>query len=185
MLLPDEASEKDEDGKPKKKTPVRRLGSCATAETVRLLVPEGRGNQIVVPESAAPQRKGGGLMLETHARLFTYPTPDGNEQVRALTVFLVNRRSAVHRFYADVSFVFQARLELACTQGFRPGAISLATIPAISTCAWPICTIAMSANGPSGATLLRLGRRRGVGGARDPRLDRSAAAGRSRAGRAE
>ena len=75
---------------------------------------------IVVPESAAPQRSGGGLVLETHARLFTYPTPNGNEQVRALTVFLVNRRSAVHRFYADVSFVFQARLELACTQGFRP-----------------------------------------------------------------
>ena len=32
-------------------------------------------------------------MLETHARLFTYPTPDGDEQVRALTVFLVNRRA--------------------------------------------------------------------------------------------
>ena len=83
-------------------------------------MPEGRGDQIVVPESAAPQRSGGGLVLETHARLFTYPTPNGNEQVRALTVFLVNRRLAVHRFYADVSFVFQARLELACTQGFRP-----------------------------------------------------------------
>ena len=49
-----------------------------------------------------------------------YPTPNGNEQVRALTVFLVNRRSAVHRFYADVAFVFQARLELFCTRGFRP-----------------------------------------------------------------
>src|SRR5438094_704017 len=70
--------------------------------TMRLTIPDGRGDPVVVPESAAAQRKGGGLTLEAHARLFTYPTPDGEERVRALTVFLVNRRSAVHRFYADV-----------------------------------------------------------------------------------
>ncbi len=120
ILLPDEADDKDEDGKPKKKRPLVDWVRTPRQESVRVVVPEGRGDQIVVPESAAPQRSGGGLVLETHARLFTYPTPNGNEQVRALTVFLVNRRSAVHRFYADVSFVFQARLELACTQGFRP-----------------------------------------------------------------
>ena len=120
ILLPDEADDKDEDGKPKKKRPLVDWVRTPRQESVRVVVPEGRGDQIVVPESAAPQRSGGGLVLETHARLFTYPTPNGNEQVRALTVFLVNRRSAVHRFYADVSFVFQARLELACAQGFRP-----------------------------------------------------------------
>ena len=89
-------------------------------QTVRVPVPDGRGQQIVVPESAAAQRKGGGLVLEAHARLFTYETPEGSEQVRALTVFLVNRRAAVHRRYADVSFVFQAKLELVSEQGFRP-----------------------------------------------------------------
>ncbi|MGA7383898.1 MAG: hypothetical protein WBW81_04135 [Methylocella sp.] len=60
-------------------------------------------------------------MLETHSRLFSYTTPDGKtERVRALTVFLVNRRATVHRFYADVSYAFQARLELVCETGFRP-----------------------------------------------------------------
>ena len=120
ILLPDEAGDKDEGGKPKKKRPLVDWVRTPRQESVRIVVPEGRGDQIVVPESAAPQRSGGGLVLETHARLFTYPTPNGNEQVRALTVFLVNRRLAVHRFYADVSFVFQARLELVCSQGFRP-----------------------------------------------------------------
>ena len=120
VLLPDEPGKKDEEGKPKKKRPQVDWVRTPRQQTERVLVPEGRGAQIVVRESAAPQRAGGGLVLETHARLFTYPTPSGNEQVRALTVFLVNRRSAVHRFYADVSFVFQARLELICTEGFRP-----------------------------------------------------------------
>lgn len=88
---------------------------------VRLPIPDGRSKAVIVPESAAEQRRGGALTLEAHARLFTYPTPDGSvEQVRALTVFLVNRRAPVHRFYADVAFVFQARLELVCQEGFKP-----------------------------------------------------------------
>ena len=93
----------------------RRSGSFV------LPVRDGRGDPIVVPESAAEQRRGGGLSLETHSRLFSYTTPDGKtERVRALTVFLVNRRATVHRFYADVSYAFQARLELVCETGFRP-----------------------------------------------------------------
>ena len=65
---------------------------------VVLPVKDGRGGPIVVPESAAEQRRGGGLVLETHSRLFSYTTPDGKtERVRALTVFLVNRRAPVHR----------------------------------------------------------------------------------------
>jgi len=86
----------------------------------RIPVPDGRGQRVVVRESAAAQRKGGGLVLEAHARLFTFETPQGREQVRALTVFLVNRRLAVHRRYADVSFVFQAKLELFSNEGFCP-----------------------------------------------------------------
>lgn len=120
ILQPDNEGEREEDGKPKKKRPQVDWVRKPRQQTVRVGIPEGRGPQIVVPESAAPQRAGGGLVLEAHARLFAYDTPTGNEKVRALTVFLVNRRSPVHRFYADVSFVFQARLELVCTQGFQP-----------------------------------------------------------------
>ena len=72
-------SEQGEDGKPKsKRAAAGRLGSDAAGDRS-----SGSSSQraaaapIVVPESAAPQRRGGGLVLETHARLFTYPTPDG------------------------------------------------------------------------------------------------------------
>jgi Helicase conserved C-terminal domain len=88
---------------------------------VALPIVDGRGDQIVVPESAAEQRRGGGLVLETHSRLFSYTMPDGTtDRVRALTVFLVNRRATVHRFYTDISYAFQARLELICETGFQP-----------------------------------------------------------------
>jgi hypothetical protein len=118
LFIPDEAGEKSDDQK-KRRRPVDWM-RVPREQTVRLAVPEGRGRAAVVPESAALQHKGGGLELEAHARLFTVATPSGDESVRALTVFLVNRRKRVHRFYADASFVFQARLELACTQGLRP-----------------------------------------------------------------
>src|SRR5258707_1024982 len=98
------------------------LGTSAirNLQTVRLKITDGRGPQVVIPESAAPQRAGGGLVLESHSRTFTFLTPNGQQEVRALTVFLVNRRAIVHRFYADVSFVFQAQIELVCPDGFRP-----------------------------------------------------------------
>lgn len=89
--------------------------------SVRITVRDGRGDRIVIPGSAAEQYRGGGLVLETHSRLFDYIAPDGSKvELRALTVFLVNRRAPVHRFYADVSFAFQARLELFCERGFMP-----------------------------------------------------------------
>jgi hypothetical protein len=90
-------------------------------KSVRLTVPEGRGTPVVIPDSKAEQCSTGCLALEAHARQFSYQTPEGDtENVRALTVFLVNRRARVHRFYADVSYTFQARMELHCDQGFRP-----------------------------------------------------------------
>jgi hypothetical protein len=118
VLLPDDDFATS-DAKPPQRPKVDWL-RAPQQQIVRVPVPDGRGKQIVVPESAATQRKGGGLVLEAHARLFTYETPDGSEQVRAVTVFLVNRRAAVHRRYADVSFVFQAKLELVSEHGFRP-----------------------------------------------------------------
>ncbi len=124
VLLPEPLPEEevDEDGKPKRGTrPMVDWVRIPKARTVRVPVVDGRGEPVVVPESAAEQRRGGGLTLETHSRLFSYQTPEGKtETVRALTVFLVNRRLTVHRFYSDVSFVFQARLELVCERGFRP-----------------------------------------------------------------
>ncbi len=124
VLIGEETQEAGEDGEPR-----RRARSAIEwvrlpqHRSVRVVVPkDGRGAPIIVPESAAPQiKRGGGLVLETHARLFTYELPDGTrETVRALTVFLVNRRTPPQRFYADVSYAFQARLELACKTGFRP-----------------------------------------------------------------
>lgn len=116
---PDEAGT---DGKPKRvERPIVDWVRTPKERVVRVPVRDGRGVPIIVPESAAEQRRGGGLTLETHSRLFSYATPDGKtERVRALTVFLVNRRATVHRFYADVSYAFQARLELVCETGFEP-----------------------------------------------------------------
>jgi hypothetical protein len=89
---------------------------------VRLSIEDGRSPKpIVVPDSAAPQVRGGGLALETHARIYTVEQPDGTrERVRALTVVLVNRRRPARRRYADVCFAFQARVALLCPSGFVP-----------------------------------------------------------------
>jgi len=121
ILASDEPEQVGPDGKRKKKErPMVDWVRMPQQRTVRLTVPEGRGERVVIPESAAAQHRGGGLVLETHARRFTYSTPDGDEQARALTIFFVNHHSVPHRFYADVSYVFQAQLELVCPQGFRP-----------------------------------------------------------------
>ncbi|QTL04816.1 DISARM system helicase DrmA [Aquabacter sp. L1I39] len=123
VLLPEpKAEEVDGDGKKMRvERPMVDWVRSPKERVVALPVTEGRGASIVVPESAAEQRRGGGLVLETHSRLFSYETPDGQiERVRALTVFLVNRRATVHRFYSDVSYAFQARLELVSESCFRP-----------------------------------------------------------------
>jgi hypothetical protein len=123
LFLPEPLPEEvGEDGKPKRiERPLVDWIRIPRQGTVTLPVGDGRGGPIVVPESAAEQRRGGGLTLETHSRLFSFTRPDGTtERVRALTVFLVNRRANVHRYYADASYAFQARLELVCESGFRP-----------------------------------------------------------------
>lgn len=84
--------------------------------------PDGPATKAVtVPESAAPQLPGGGLVLVSHARSYDVRQPDGSvERVRALTVVLVNRRRRPGRYFLDVSCAFQVRLELRCEQGFMP-----------------------------------------------------------------
>ena len=116
----EETKELDENGKPKRrKRPNFDWVRVPKERFVKLRIMEGRSSPTIVPESASEQRRGGGLQLETHARSFTYKRADGNDEtVRAVTVFLVNRRNTAHRYYADVSYVFQARLELVCERGF-------------------------------------------------------------------
>src|SRR5580704_11615984 len=83
--------------------------------SVALPVTTGRGARLV-PDSGAAQMSGGGaLELTTHAREFAYSLPDGTaERVRAVTVFLVNRRTPAKRRYGDAAFAFQACIELIC-----------------------------------------------------------------------
>jgi hypothetical protein len=135
-----EPEEIDADGKPKRKpTPAVEWAHIPRERKVVVpLASEGRVEPIVVPESAAEQRRGGGLILESHSRIFQYATTEGGmERVRALTVFLVNRRYAVPQsLYADVSYAFRARLELGCPD-FIPGANSQGSRPATATWSTP------------------------------------------------
>ncbi len=95
----------------------------AKARTLEIPVIEGRSRHpIVVPDSAPVQgKRGGPLVLETHSRTFELTTPEGQRRpLRALTVFLVNRRAPVNgRVVADLTYAFQARLELECDAGFE------------------------------------------------------------------
>ena len=88
--------------------------------TVSLPIATGRG-ACWVPDSSPAQLNGGGsLELTTLARDFSFELPDGSrERVRAVTVFVVNRRTPARRRYADVAYAFQLRLELMCSAGFR------------------------------------------------------------------
>jgi hypothetical protein len=91
-------------------------------EIVDLPVPDaGKGRPMVVPDSAAPGLPGGALELVAHARPFTIALPgEAPREVRALSVFLVNRRKAARRRYADVAYAFQARLEIRCDADLVP-----------------------------------------------------------------
>jgi len=123
VLSPDPLPEEiGEDGKPlKANRPLVEWLRAGKTRSLPLPVIDGRSETpFTVPDSAAEQYRGGGLVLETHSRVFDFASPDGGrERVRALTVFLVNRRSPTHRFYADVGFAFQARLALTCAEGFK------------------------------------------------------------------
>jgi hypothetical protein len=89
--------------------------------SVTLTVCNGRSRAFVPDSSPAQMVGGGALELASHSREFAYRLPDGaEERVRAVTAFLVNRRTAVRRRYADVAYAFQARLELVCSDGFCP-----------------------------------------------------------------
>lgn len=76
---------------------------------------------VPVPDSSTPQLGGGGLELDVLARDYTYDSPDGVPQhIRAVTVFLVNRRASTRKRYEDLSFAFQAKIELNSPEGIQP-----------------------------------------------------------------
>ncbi len=74
-----------------------------------------------LPGSAAPQRPGGGLEVALHQRLLEQTTPGGEvENLRVVTVFVVNRRLRARAPYTDVCYAFQPRIQLSCQSGFHP-----------------------------------------------------------------
>ena len=84
----------------------------------------GRGShEVALHDSGTPGRKGAdALVLAVRVRpARNISLPDGEtRRVRAVTVFLVNRRFRVARKYADIANAHQARLELSCESGFAP-----------------------------------------------------------------
>lgn len=78
---------------------------------------------VVIPGSRTPGRTVADA-LELHVRVrppLDQPQPDGTtRRLRAVTVFVVNRRFRVARKFADVANAHQVRLALDCAGGFAP-----------------------------------------------------------------
>jgi hypothetical protein len=115
-------AQEESDGPDKRDAPSVEWARTPRSERVAVPIPNGRAEQgIIVPNSEAPQLPGGALELAAHARPYKITMPDGSvAEFQALTVFLVNKRKRPRRRYEDISFAFQARLELVCEQGFVP-----------------------------------------------------------------
>ena len=90
--------------------------------TIRLAIPKGRGQAVMLEDSAGRQRPAGGLFIEAHARPYDSPQPDGTKRsIRVVTIMLVNRRFPVRRRrFVDVALAFQARLRVRCDAGLYP-----------------------------------------------------------------
>lgn len=90
--------------------------------TVTLAIPDEGVEELVdtpVPDSAASARAGGGLSLTIRARAFALREPDGSPRaVRVVTVFLVNKRRELASSFRDLTYAYQAALELHCPAGF-------------------------------------------------------------------
>ena len=183
----EETRELGEDGKPiRRKRPNFDWVRVPKERSVKLRIVEGRGPPTIIPESGCEQRPGGGLQLETHARTFTYKRADGTmETVRAVTVFLVNRRNTAHRYHADVSYVVSGAaraclragvLRASRFRGRHPGLRSPRRRP-------PLSRRLRLRRGTKRSC--RLGHQQGTSKCCRARLDRSAADRRSRTSRSK
>ena len=80
-----------------------------------------KAKRIALPGSAAPMAPGGGLELVISARETETAGIDGVKRaLLAVSVFLVNSRPEALRRFGDLSFCFQARLQLDFASGFEP-----------------------------------------------------------------
>lgn len=121
--LPDELlfPELTERGKAKPEKPENLHWVRIPGEATIILDVTRNQSGIPLPESAAPQRPGGGLEAAVHQRVLIQRTPEGtDERLRVITVFLVNRRRSAKAPYKDVAYAFQTRIELECKEGFHP-----------------------------------------------------------------
>ena len=122
---PDDETEGSKSSERPKREPVPKFQWVRRAKVRDRAIPviDGRSEQPLLVKDSTPEqgKRGGPLTLETHSRIFELTTPEGeSRRLRALTVFLVNRRKAVNgRVVADLTYAFQARLELECEAGFE------------------------------------------------------------------
>lgn len=93
-------------------------GRTPRREPVTISVTQPRA-RVSIANTATPQLGSGALELDVHTRLFDAPDGDGGtRRVRAVTVFLVNRRAQASRLYADIAYAYQVRVELQNKAGF-------------------------------------------------------------------
>lgn len=120
LLVPSEEQEKEEAGRRTRPPEVLWVRVPRGPVTVQLPIEEGRRAHIV-SDSAPVQGTGGALELVTHVRPYALTLPGGRLlHLKALTVFLVNRRVRGVRRYQDVTYAFQVRLDLRARDGFCP-----------------------------------------------------------------
>jgi len=88
-------------------------------EQLTLDLRPGEKQTFPVPGSAAPMAPGGGLELVVSSRRIDTADIDGvKRELLAVSVFLVNARPAGKVFPRDITFCFQARLQLDFAAGF-------------------------------------------------------------------
>ena len=107
------------------RTPLPNWRRHARRSSLSLPIPlQGRSPApVIVPDSAAPGRPGGALVVEAVARPYKVKQPDGSTvEMRVVTVLLVNRRAHLSNRAADLTTSFQVRLELACAERLLPRA---------------------------------------------------------------
>jgi hypothetical protein len=81
----------------------------------------GRLRDIPLLDSKPVVARNGLLEIAGHWRFYDYAAPDGSrEQVRVLTIAVVNKRNKASRGLQDASYTFQTTLTVHCPQGFAP-----------------------------------------------------------------
>ena len=109
------------EGGDKARPEVEWLRKPRHARITLAIPPSGELKRHLVPDSAAPSVRGGGLEIGIQCRRLKI-TPPGEEEVeqQIVSVFVTNRRRWVARRYADLTFAFQIELALITKDEFCP-----------------------------------------------------------------